>query len=135
MARQNDFFQRKTSISIAGYSMNVWLSIYRKCQKDRIFHFICQRIWNETYKSCKWIKPFSAAKKKVKFNCPRRGTIIGMRSLFNESSSDRRYGTCLDNTTITTNQKNHSSSLEAQSLQARKICLNSLEDNDMCSVK
>ena len=106
MARQNDF-QRKTFISIAGYSLNVWFSIYGKCQKDRIFHFRCQLIRKETYieKFCKWIKPFSAAKQDVKFNCPRRGTITGIRSLFNESSSDRGYDTSLDNTTITTIQK------------------------------
>ena len=103
MAWQNDF-QKKTFISFAGYSMNVWLSIYRKCQKDRIFYFRCHRIRNETYseKFCSWTKPDSAVKQDMKFNCPRRGTITGMRSLFNESSSDRRYDTCLDNTTITT---------------------------------
>jgi len=72
--------------------MNVWLSIYRKCQKDRIFYFRCHRIRNETYseKFCSWTKPDSAVKQDMKFNCPRRGTITGMRSLFNESSSDRR---------------------------------------------
>ena len=109
MAWQNDF-QKKTFISFAGYSMNVWLSIYRKCQKDRIFYFRCHRIRNETYneKFCYWTKPDSAVKQDMKFNCPRRGTITGMRSLFNESSSDRRYDTCLVNTTITTikNTKN-----------------------------
>lgn len=123
MARQNDF-QRKTFISIAGYSMNVWLSIYRKCQKDRIFFFRCHRIRSETYfeKRCRWIKPYSAAKQDVKFNCPRRGTITGMRSLFNESSSDRRYGTCLDNTTITTIQKKQKNEKKTHLLCKRSLC-------------
>ena len=83
-------------ILILGYSMFWWISVFRKCQKDRIHHFRCNlapAIYRAS-EDCVWSGFFPNGKTGSSdffFTCESHGFITGIVSYFNTATKDRRY--------------------------------------------
>ncbi|CAH3151298.1 unnamed protein product [Porites lobata] len=87
----NKWHQSFTAQCPKRYSMTQWISIYRKCQQDRVHHFRCRYGPAPYYRDCSWTPHFlHDATQPLHYRCPHDGFITGVYSYFVKASKDRR---------------------------------------------
>lgn len=89
----NKWHQSFTAQCRNRYSTTQWISSYRKCQQDRVFHFRCRLgpAPHTYYRDCSWTPHFlHDATQPLHYRCPDDGFITGVYSFFVRAFKDRR---------------------------------------------
>ncbi|XP_029211493.2 dermatopontin-like isoform X1 [Acropora millepora] len=74
----------------SGCGIRKWISKYRSCQGDRIYHFKCRNS-RFSLRRCSSFNYVNGYRRRLAFKCPRNQVITKVASIFNYRYKDRRF--------------------------------------------